>query len=242
VLVGEKSSLRDDLVTIADRCQADWYLPDGEISDTHIEQIARSGITDPRPRVLIYFADSDPSGHQMILSVTRKLQAFAHLADYPGLQFIAPRAPLTPDRVRSYELLPQPLSPKEQRADRWVEAYDVEQTEVDALMDKDPDAIGEIAAELIEGRFFDTTLAARVNAVRNRWLIRAQRVIDEQDDLGPAREAVVARLAQIETEATAEIEKLVDSVTPAEPTGLPACARNPPACRGHWASFSPFGL
>jgi hypothetical protein len=126
VLVGEKSSLRDDLVTIADRCQADWYLPDGEVSDTHIEQTARSGITDPRPLVLIYFADSDPSGHQMILSVTRKLRAFAHLADYQGLQCIAHRALLTPDQVRSYELLPQPLSTQEQRADRWVEGYDVE--------------------------------------------------------------------------------------------------------------------
>lgn len=246
VLVGEKSSLRDDLVTIANRYQADWYLPDGEISDTHIEQIVRSGITDPRPLVLIYFADSDPSGHQMILSVTRKLQAFAHLDDYQGLQFITHRALLTPDQVRSYELLPQPLSPKEQRADRWVEAYGIEQTEVDALMDKDPDAIGQIAAELIEGRFFDTTLAARVNAVRNRWLTRAQRVIDEQDDLGPAREAVVARLAQIEAETTAEIEELVDSVTPAEPTGLPSVPRAPepevdedgqpePVCDSRWS-------
>ena len=76
VLVGEKSSLRDDLVALAERYQADWYLPDGEISDTHIELMARSGVLDPRPLVLIYFADCDPSGHQMILSVTRKLQAF----------------------------------------------------------------------------------------------------------------------------------------------------------------------
>ena len=73
VLVGEKSSLRDDLVALAERYQADWYLPDGEISDTHIEQMAHSSVADPRPLVLIYFADCDPSGHQMIVSVTRKL-------------------------------------------------------------------------------------------------------------------------------------------------------------------------
>jgi hypothetical protein len=222
VLVGEKSSLRDDLVAIANKYEADWYLPDGEISDTHIELMARSGVLDPRPLVLIYFADSDPSGHQMIVSVTRKLQAFARLAGYEGLQFITHRALLTPDQVRSYDLLPQPLSPKEQRASRWREAYGIEQTEVDALMDKDPDAIGEIAAELIEGRFFDTTLAARVDAARNRWLAQAQQVIDEQDELGPARDAVVARLAQIEADVTAEVEGLVASVPPGVgPQGLP---------------------
>ena len=60
VLVGEKSSLRDDIAALAERYQADWYLPDGEISDTHIEQMARSGVLDPRPLVLIYFADCDP--------------------------------------------------------------------------------------------------------------------------------------------------------------------------------------
>ena len=92
MLVGEKSSLRDDLVAIANKYEADWYLPDGEISDTHIELMARSGVLDPRPLALIYFADSDPSGHQMIVSVTRKLQAFAHLAGYEGLQFITHRA------------------------------------------------------------------------------------------------------------------------------------------------------
>ena len=83
VLVGEKSSLRDDIAALAERYLADWYLPDGEIGDTHIEQMARSGVIDPRPLVLIYFADCDPSGHQMIVSVTRKLQAFSYL---PGLR------------------------------------------------------------------------------------------------------------------------------------------------------------
>ena len=89
-------------------------------------------------------------------------------------------------------------------------------------MDRHPEAIAEIAAELIEGRFFDTTLADRVDATRNRWLSEAQQVIDERDDLGPAREAVAARLAQIEADVTAEVEELVASVAPdADTDGLP---------------------
>lgn len=103
VLVGEKSSLRDDRVAIAEKYQADWYLPDGEISETHVELMARSGLKDPRPLVLMHFADCDPSGHQMILSVTRKLQAFQHLPGLEGLQFMTYRVLLTPDQVRTYE-------------------------------------------------------------------------------------------------------------------------------------------
>ncbi len=222
VLVGEKSSLRDDIAALAERYLADWYLPDGEIGDTHIEQMARSGVIDPRPLVLIYFADCDPSGHQMIVSVTRKLQAFSYLPDYEGLSFMTYRALLTPDQVRAYGLPSSPLNAGEKRGPAWEKAYGVEQTEVDSLMDRHPEAIAEIAAELIEGRFFDTTLADRVDATRNRWLSEAQQVIDERDDLGPAREAVAARLAQIEADVTAEVEELVASVAPdADTDGLP---------------------
>jgi hypothetical protein len=224
VLVGEKSSLRDDLVAIAEKYQADWYLPDGEISDTHIWMMAQSGVADPRPLVLLYFADCDPSGHQMILSVTRKLQAFQHLPGLESLRFMTYRALLTPDQVRTYGLPSSPLSLKELRASRWKEAHGVEQTEVDSLMDRYPDAIGEIAAELIGGRFFDTTLATRVDAVREDWLARAEESIDRQDTQAAARAAVAARLEQIEQEATAEIEALTASVAPTDidTNGLPS--------------------
>ena len=37
---------------------------------------AKPAVADGRMLVLLYFADCDPAGHQMILSVTRKLQAF----------------------------------------------------------------------------------------------------------------------------------------------------------------------
>ena len=68
VLVGEKSSLRPVLDPIAERYDADLYLPTGEISDTQIYMMARDGAEDGRPMVVLYFADCDPSGWQMPIS------------------------------------------------------------------------------------------------------------------------------------------------------------------------------
>lgn len=248
VMVGEKSSLREDLVALAERFQADWYLPDGEISDTHIWLMAKPAVADGRMLVLLYFADCDPAGHQMILSVTRKLQAFQRFPGLESLQFVAYRVLLTPDQVRAYGLPSSPLNSGEKRGPAWKAAYGVEQTEVDALMDADPDAIQNIAGELIEGRFFDTTLAARVEAVRDRWLTQAQEIVDEQDSQVQARADVVARLEQIEQEATAEVEALVTAVAPTDidPDGLPSVPAIPepevdeddqpePLCDSRWS-------
>ena len=148
MLVGEKSSLRDDLVAIAEKYQADWYLPDGEISDTHIELMARSGVLDPRPLVLMLLrrlrpvrSPDDPVGDPQAAGV----RSTSRVCE--GLQFMTYRALLTPDQVRAYDLPESPLSPKEKRADHWQEANGVEQTEVDALMDKDRTGCGLCGAE-----------------------------------------------------------------------------------------------
>lgn len=103
VMIGEKSSLADDLGPIAEAYSADLYLPTGEMSDTLIYRIAETSAADGRPMVILYFADCDPAGHQMILSVTRKLQALKVLL--PGMpDFETRRAALTPDQVREYGL------------------------------------------------------------------------------------------------------------------------------------------
>lgn len=113
-------------------------------------------------------------------------------------------------------------------------------------MDRHPEAIGEIATELIEGRFFDTTLAARVNAVQNRWLARAQRVIESRTPCGrPVR--LPSRLEQIEADVTAEVEELIASVAPTDidPESLPSVPDPPepevdeddqpqPLCDSRW--------
>jgi hypothetical protein len=103
VMVGEKSSLEDVLAPIADRYEADLYLPTGEISDTLIHRMAKIGVEDGRPMVVLYFSDADPAGWQMPISVSRKLQAM-QVSLFPELEFEVHRVALTPDQVREYGL------------------------------------------------------------------------------------------------------------------------------------------
>ena len=103
VMVGEKSSLAEVLDPIAAAYKADLYLPTGEISDTLIYQMAKVGAADGRPMVVLYFADADPAGWQMGISVARKLQA-CQASLFPELEFQLRRVALTPDQVREYGL------------------------------------------------------------------------------------------------------------------------------------------
>jgi hypothetical protein len=100
VIFGEKSSLEDVLLPIAQENEADLYLPTGEISDTLVYQIAKDANEDGRPLVLFTAADCDPAGRQMPVSIARKLQAFRDLF-FPNLRFEVVPVALTPEQVRS---------------------------------------------------------------------------------------------------------------------------------------------
>jgi hypothetical protein len=65
-LVGEKSSLTDILGPLAERSDADLFLPTGEISDTQIYLMARAAQEDGRPLTVFYFADCDPAGWRSV--------------------------------------------------------------------------------------------------------------------------------------------------------------------------------
>ena len=139
-LVGEKSSLADILGPLADRYDADLFLPTGEISDTQIYLMARAAEDDGRPLVVLYFADCDPAGWQMGISVSRKLQALKILLpEMPD--FEVHRVALTPAQVREYGLPSTPLKATEKRADPWRAAMGVEQTEIDALASLGPELL-----------------------------------------------------------------------------------------------------
>jgi hypothetical protein len=90
VIFGEKSSLEDIVLPIAQQHQADLYLPTGEISDTLIYQIAKDAAEDGRPMVIFTLSDGDPAGRQMPVSIGRKLQAFRDLffshLEFEGLE------------------------------------------------------------------------------------------------------------------------------------------------------------
>jgi hypothetical protein len=201
VMVGEKASLGEVLTPIARERYADLYLPTGEISDTLIYQMASVGAADGRPMVVLYFADADPSGWQMGISVSRKLQAFKTL-HFPALEFEVRRVGLTPDQVREYGLPSAPLKETEKRGDAWRAAMGIEQTEIDALAALRPELLRQLAREAMLP-YYDTALEGRVYRARQAWLTQAQAAVDAQldaDTLERIRTQAAARLAEMRAE------------------------------------------
>jgi len=186
-LVGEKSSLEPVLGPIAATYDADLFLPTGEISDTQIYLLAKAAQEDGRPLVVLYFADCDPGGWQMSVSVARKLQAFKTLL--PKMpDFELHRVALTPEWVSEYnrssgEPLPSsPLKPKEKRGDKWRAAWGIEQTEIDSLLTPARQHILERLAVDTIAPFYDETLDQRVSEARRRWIGEAQAAVEAQSD------------------------------------------------------------
>jgi hypothetical protein len=197
-IFGEKGSLADTVSPIAREMGADLYLPSGEISDTLLHRIAKDANDDGRPLVMLTIADCDPAGHQMPVSIGRKLQAFRDLL-YPDLRFEVVPVALTVDQVERLGLPSTPLKETEKRADRWRLAFGVEQTEIDALATLQPDVLREIIERAFDP-YFDRTLAARVEEAEAEWDEQAQEKLREQIDpeaLERIRVEGAARLAEL---------------------------------------------
>jgi hypothetical protein len=174
-----------------------------------VYQMAQIGADDGRPMVVLYFADCDPSGHNMGIEVARKLQAFKIL-HFPELEFEVHRAALTVDQVRQFDLPSTPLKPEEKRADKWREAWGVEQTEIDALATLRPELLRQVARDAI-APFYDSDLAERVAAARQEWMDRALELINanlDQQRLGRIRREAAEKLDAMREQIDAFNEQL----------------------------------
>jgi hypothetical protein len=231
VMVGEKASLGEVLAPVAEGFTADLYLPTGEISDTLIYQMARVGAEDGRPMVVLYFADADPAGWQMGVSVARKLQAFQalHFAD---LDFRVQRVALTPDQVREYGLPSTPLKDTEKRGDAWRAAMGIEQTEIDALAALQPELLQQLARDAV-APYFDRTLEGRVWSAYSEWLDEAQAALTGQLD-GEQLERIRAEAAEKLAAMREQIDAL-NAELQVDTTGfeLPPAVVPEPELNGH---------
>jgi hypothetical protein len=167
VFWGEKTSLDDVLGPLAEELEADLYLPAGEVSDSHLHTMARNGAMDGREMIVLVFADCDPAGYQMVVSIGHKLRAFKERF-YPRLRFQVLTPALTVDQVRQLGLPSTPLKETELRADGWRERYGVEQTEIDALATLRPELLEQIARNAAEP-YFDPTLKDRAQDAEQVW-------------------------------------------------------------------------
>jgi hypothetical protein len=208
-IFGEKASLAEVLLPLAQRYEADLYLPSGEISDTLLYRMARDAFEDGRPLAVFVLSDFDPSGSQMAVSIGRKLQALRDLK-FPAVRFEVVPVALNAEQVRQLGLPSTPLKETERRADKWRAAFGVEQTEIDALATLQPRVLSQIVRNAIKP-YFDETLAGRVAQARIQWREDAQQALDEQiddDALAVIRERAAIRLEELEAELEAINEQL----------------------------------
>ncbi|CAN5188487.1 hypothetical protein BH24GEM2_BH24GEM2_13840 [soil metagenome] len=213
VFFGEKSSLADVLLPIARQYEADVYLPTGEISDTLMYQMASDAAADGRPMRVFTLADCDPAGHQMPISISRKLQALRDLY-FHDLDFEVRSVALTVEQVRDLNLPSTPLKETELRAGRWITAFGVEQTEIDALATLQPHVLGQIVRDAIKG-FYDAGLQRRVWRAREDWEARAQAQLTgtlDADFLDRLRTEAAATLVNLQQEIDTLNESLRQSV------------------------------
>ena len=216
-VIGEKSSLEPVLGPVAEEYGADLYLPTGEISDTILHRMATRTAAEQRPLIVLYFADADPSGWQMGISVARKLQALSELLG--GFEFEVHRVALTPDQVRELRLPSTPLKATEKRASKWMARTGTEQTGIDAAIALRPAELVAIAREAI-APFFDATLAGRFGQARQGWEDEAQEIID--DGMDGDREQLLAAARDRLSQARTLVDEVSESMqTSAGPGDLP---------------------
>jgi hypothetical protein len=188
---------------IAEQFEADLYLPTGEISDTLVYQIAKEANDDGRPLVLFTLSDCDPAGHQMPVSITRKLQAFSDLF-FSALRFEVVRVALTPVQVAEEDLPSTPLEPTEKRASRRRDAFGIDQTEIDALTTPSKRSVLQRILRQAFKPYIDPTLTRRVADAKAEWDSTAQEAVEQQIDN--------ERLARIRDEATSKLEELREQI------------------------------
>jgi hypothetical protein len=167
ILIGEKSSLREELEPLVTEIGAELILPSGEISDTLIYDFVCRAAEDGRPAAVLYFSDFDPAGNQMPASAARKIQALCDLK-FPKLMIEVHHAALTIEHVRRLGLPSTPLKDGEKRGDRWREVMGQEQTEIDALMALHPGELRRIAREAV-APFYDFDAADRLDEATRQW-------------------------------------------------------------------------
>ncbi|MET4483112.1 hypothetical protein [Bradyrhizobium sp. F1.13.3] len=199
VIYGEKTSLESALGPIAKEYEADLYLPSGEISNTLLAKMAATGAGDGREMVVAVFADCDPSGYQMAISIAHKLRAFRDLHYPNNLSFRVITPALTVEQVKEFGLPHAPLKPTELRAAGWVERYGIEQTEIDAMATLRPDVFDAIARKSLDP-YFDHGLAARHAQAKGEWHQMAQgRFADHfNGELDDAWQAAVGARADLQ--------------------------------------------
>jgi hypothetical protein len=142
---------------------AELLLLTGEISEAFAYGICARAMQDGRTLRIFYFADFDPSGWQMSVSLARKLQAHI-VREFPDLDVRLIRVAMTVEQVRQFGLPDSPIKRGDKRAAAWRERWGCEQVEIDALAALRPALLAQITRDTL-APYYDATLVERFAAV-----------------------------------------------------------------------------
>jgi hypothetical protein len=224
ILMGEKASLASILQPIAKEIGGEMLLVTGESSKTRIYQAMDRANADGRPAVILYFADFDPSGHQMSVSVARTVQAFRDLYhQFRNLDVKLYRVALTIEQVRDLNLPSSPFKKTEKRAKRWEEVHGREQTEIDAMVELYPDELRRIARDAVRP-FYDDTLDDRVTEIGDIWEKEAADNLQRHPEYNAIRERI--------QESYDRLQEAADALHEEQERGGRDPEREPPGAAG----------
>jgi hypothetical protein len=202
VMIGEKSSLREDLLPLAKEFGAELILLTGENSITRIHEMLIRAEKDGRPTRAFYFSDFDPSGWNMAVATARKIQALRDQY-FEDLDLVLYRVALTEDLVHEHNLPSTPLKEKDVKAPAWRDRFGRDATEIDALIALYPDVLERLARDALSP-FFDAELSGSVEEAAKEWQEAADQAIEEHPDY----DAVVARIEAARNAVVAVVEQL----------------------------------
>jgi hypothetical protein len=215
---GEKTSIEDVAGPIAEELGAGLALCSGQVSDTILFRVCKAAMADGRPLILFTLSDSDPAGFwDMPTAIGRKMQAMRDSL-FPRLMYKVVHVGLSPEQAKELDLPSSPIKEGEQRGEDWLALYDMEQTEIDALAQLQPDKLEEIIREVAEP-YYDAELAERVQTAKEEWEARAQDEIDEQvddDALAELKDRARAALAELK-EVNDALDEMRDAIEIKEP-------------------------
>ena len=137
------------------------------------------------------------------------MQAFRDLK-FPDLDIQVQPVALTVEQVEHYGLPSTPLKASERRADRWKEAFGVEQTEIDALAVLRPDVLRQLAQEAI-APYYDATLQRRCWRV-SEYQQQAQAVLEAHADHGAIAQLRAAAEERGREELQAAAEEVIEDL------------------------------
>lgn len=195
VIIAEKAGVGDILRPLARKVSGELILPTGEISDTLIYQLMKRAEEDGRPLAVFSLGDFDPSGHQMAVSIARKVQSMADSVVDVDAQVFAPALEL--HQCQDWDLPSKPLKPTEKRADKWLERWNWEQTELDAAVALAPDQLRESVWQAMQF-FWDADLYVKNQEARAAATDDAEEKLAEcidDEELEAIREQAEEKLA-----------------------------------------------